>query len=83
MNHFLKHPALWPILALHAPEPMGTAIDGDSVDRWYAELGMGAPAPLATPPAPQERQQQAPVKPTRYTSPRPSPHLHQSIPRRR
>jgi len=37
MNPLLLQPATWPHLNLN-PEPMGTTMDPDSIERWYQEL---------------------------------------------
>ena len=44
MSRLLLQPATWPHLALN-PEPMGTSMDPDSIQRWYQELFGGPEAP--------------------------------------
>jgi hypothetical protein len=37
VRHLLQNPAIWPDLNVN-PEPTGTSIDPDSLERWYQEL---------------------------------------------
>jgi len=36
-RHLLKQPAIWAHLNLN-PEPMGTSMDPESIERWYQEV---------------------------------------------
>lgn len=72
-SRLLLQPAVWSHLALN-PEPRGTAMDADSVERWYQEILHMEPEPVL--------QAQARIQPMRPAHGyRPSSCLH--IPRRR
>ena len=58
MSRLLFNPATWPALALN-PEPFGTGIDPDSVERLYQEWM--APCPKQGVPAPHNVTQEVPT----------------------
>ncbi len=43
-SRLLLQPAVWPHLALN-PEPFGTSMDPDSIERWYQEILHMEPEP--------------------------------------
>ena len=71
MSRLLLQPPLWPMLNLN-PEPFGTSMDPDSIERWYQEIRHMEPEPAT----------QARIQPMRPAHGyRPSSCLH--MPRRR
>ena len=75
MSRLLKCPAAWPALALN-PEPIGTGIDPESVERLFAEWMGPRPMPRVSAPALDKGQDIVPHPHPRYRHPAQSRHLH-------